>query len=188
MNGINQLTTLGFSGHRPQKLGGYPKYEEYLPHLVALAKGCIDRFGDGNSVQVITGMALGWDTAAGLAAIEMELPLIAALPCYDYQKSWPKSTDRDRYHYILSHCHTIWIGSQGGYSYQGLINRNELIVANSNKVIFLWDKNPKGGTYNCWNYAQSINRQPFNVWGSWFKKSVELGLDIQQKGELPTLT
>lgn len=199
MNATNthEQVTLGFSGHRPTNLGGYAKYEEYLPSLVALAKGCIERFGrneneDPNTanqdadrtvtnasanVQVITGMALGWDTAVALAAIEMELPLIAALPCYGYEQSWPKREDKDRYHFILSNCHTIWIGSVGGYSYDGLVNRNEVIVNNSNKVIFLWDKKPKGGTYNCWNYAQEVNRECKNVWGSWSKKMGELGLE-----------
>lgn len=60
------------TGHRPDKLGGYGA--GVSSRLVDLARAALLRCRPN---EVMSGMALGWDTALALGAIELGIPLTA---------------------------------------------------------------------------------------------------------------
>jgi hypothetical protein len=66
---------IAVTGHRPGKLGGYNA--DVLSRATLLAAKHLRAL---DPKEVITGMALGWDTACALAAIRLHIPFTAALP------------------------------------------------------------------------------------------------------------
>lgn len=150
------------TGHRPDKLGGYNN--AVLKRLTDLARAYLKR---ETPDFVISGMALGWDTALAVAAIELDLKLIAAVPFKGQESRWQK-VDRDTYQHILTQCHLVEIVCSGGYSAEKMQTRNAWMVDNCNILAALWD-GTKGGTGNCLEYARKQKVETHNLWKSWVK-------------------
>ena len=67
---------LGFTGHRPVSLpGSYSEHTERA--LLSTADFVLAQY---KPTKVISGMALGWDTAVAQCAIDRGISLIAAVP------------------------------------------------------------------------------------------------------------
>lgn len=143
------------TGHRPNKLGGYS--DEVLTKLKSLA---IDNL-DGVD-KIITGMALGWDTALALAALYLDIPYIAAVPFYGQERMWPKES-QDRYHNLIKQASDVVYVCDQGYAPWKMQIRNEWMVDNCDIVLALWDGS-KGGTGNCIEYALKKGKPIKNVW------------------------
>ena len=80
---------LAATGHRPGKLGVDAGIEA---RLLRLAGGYLE--ATDRPKAVISGMAIGWDTAWALAATEIGIPLIAAVPLEDQPGRWPLEARR----------------------------------------------------------------------------------------------
>jgi len=159
-----QLVVAG-TGHRPQKLQStWSQYESLtLPRLTTLAKNALMQ---ERPVIVISGMALGWDTAIALAAIELEIPLVAAVPCLNHSFKWSQS-QQDQWQYICDkaiavHCPDV------PYSAAAMQIRNEWMCDRANRMLALWDGS-RGGTANCVKYAKKKGIEVKNLWTSWQK-------------------
>lgn len=170
---------LVFTGHRPQKLVMAPHNpwdSAVQKRLVDLARATISQ---ANPVEVVTGMALGWDRAVASAAIELGVPFIAALPCPGQSSFWRPASVR-AYEDMLRFARgivTVW--QTPGYASNGVANQmqarnvwmiDRLIAATAagleGKLIALWDGSA-GGTGNCLRYARSKGVAISNVWNSW---------------------
>jgi uncharacterized phage-like protein YoqJ len=158
------------TGHRPEKLGGYN--ESVFTRLTALCKASLQKM---QATEVLSGMALGFDLALATAAVELQIPLIAAVPFREQDDKWNES-DRERYEYLLFQTKKIvyvdevkdYAINQPGYSPQKIHKRNEYMVDNCHEVLALFD-GIASGTGNCVKYAESLNKPIFNVWNSWVK-------------------
>lgn len=155
---------LAATGHRPDKLGGYS--DEVLARLQRLAAAWIV---DYHPTQVISGMALGWDTAVALAAIEHGYPLVAAVPFVGQESIWPKAA-QERYRKILAHAE-VRIISPGGFSVGKMQYRNEWMVNRCDRLVALWDGS-SGGTANCVFYADRKKKPYDNLWPRWIEEKV----------------
>lgn len=144
------------TGHRPPKLGGYS--EDVFIRLVLLAK---ENIPDDTSL-IISGMALGWDTALAQAAVEKNIPFIAAIPFLGQEKRWPQKSCT-LYHNLLSMAKDIVYVSDPGYSPVKMQKRNEWMVDHSDKILALFDGS-YGGTFNCISYAKRQHKQIINLW------------------------
>lgn len=151
---------LAATGHRPDKLGGYAP--DVLERLTDLARASLVEL---NPDEVIVGMALGWDTAVALAAIDLAIPFIAAVPFAGQERMWPKES-QDRFHSILKQAKEVVIVSPGGYSPWKMQVRNEWMVDRCTKLLSLWN-GTMGGTKNCVDYALRNGKPTVNVWSSW---------------------
>jgi uncharacterized phage-like protein YoqJ len=114
---------------------------------------------------VLSGMALGWDTAVALVAIELGIPLIACLPFAGQESRWPEPS-RKQYAEILAKASRIVIVSEGGYSSLKMQIRNQYMVDNSDELVALWDGSA-GGTWNCIQYAESKRKTYINLYRLW---------------------
>lgn len=159
-----QLVIAG-TGHRPQKLqSAWSQYEALtLPRLTALAESALKQ---AKPVLVISGMALGWDTAIALASINLEIPLIAAVPCLNHAAKWSQS-QQDQWQYIIDraiavHCPDV------PYTPAAMQIRNEWMCDRANRLLALWDGS-SGGTANCLKYAKKKGIEVKNLWTSWQK-------------------
>lgn len=148
------------TGHRPNKLGGYSL--NIRLKLKYLAKDNLMRY---KASKVISGMALGWDTALAEAALELNLPLIAAIPFKGQELRWPKES-QDLYNDILSKAREVKYISEEGFSSYKMQIRNEWMVNNCDLILALWNGDLSGGTYNCINYAKAKleSNKIINLW------------------------
>ncbi|MFL6284597.1 MAG: DNA-processing protein DprA [Pyrinomonadaceae bacterium] len=120
----------------------------------------------GQKITVITGMALGYDQALALAALEANMHVVAALPHEGQEKVWRNNAQRE-YHSILERIresggeiHTI---SPGNYNPAKMQARNEWMVDRAGTVLALHGGRP-GGTANCVDYAREKGREIVNIW------------------------
>lgn len=156
----NKLVLAG-TGHRPDKLGGYG--DDIYNRLVALATDSLIRL---NPSHVISGMALGWDQALAEAALNLQLPVIAAVPFKDQERMWPASS-QNKYHRILDRC-TVQEVCPPGFAAWKMQRRNQWMVDNCDVLLALWNGST-GGTDNCIQYALEKERTIVNLWEVWEK-------------------
>lgn len=144
-------SVLGITGHRPHKLAPKPRCysKQFRVELTKFAMGLLEEI---KPEQVISGMALGWDQAVAIAAIKLEIPLVAAVPFQGQESQWPTQS-KQLYQKILGRAAHVEIVSSGGYPAQAMQARNEWIVDNSNQLLALCDPARPGETQNCLVYA-----------------------------------
>ena len=151
---------LGFTGHRPASLPG--NYSDRTNRALLNTADFI--LAQYKPTKVISGMALGWDTAVAQCAINRGIGLVAAVPFKSQSSRWPQ-TSQNRYQELLNQADRIEMISSGNYSSQAMQLRNQWIVNYCDRLIALWYLE-KGGTKNCVDYALAINRATFNCWGT----------------------
>ena len=145
------------TGHRPEKLGGYA--EAVSTRLFDLARAVLVREAPS---KVISGMALGWDTALALAALDLGIPLVAAVPFAGQERKWP-APSQEIYRAIIARAEVV-IVCEGGYAPWKLQKRNEWMVDRADRMLALWDGNIGGGTANCIVYAERKGVPFTNMW------------------------
>lgn len=151
---------LAGTGHRPDKLGGYGERAWY--QLAEFATGQLDVL---RPKLVISGMALGWDTALAYAAIQHKIPFHAYIPFVGQELHWPEHS-RAIYKTLLDAAEKIVVCSEGEYAIWKMQDRNRKMVDNANAVLALWNGS-NGGTANCVNYASDKGVEIINVWDEW---------------------
>lgn len=157
------MVILGITGHRPHKLAPKPQCyrKEFRIELTQFAMSLLEEIQPD---QVISGMALGWDQAAAIAAIKLEIPLIAAVPFSGQESQWPEASQK-LYQKILGRATEVVVVSGSGYSARAMQARNEWIVDHSHQLLALCDPANPGGTRNCIVYAASKGVPVQNCWG-----------------------
>lgn len=145
---------VAFTGHRPDKLGGYK-----LPNPIYLnvCQKIDAKLRELKPEKVISGMALGVDQWAAFISYKLKIPFLAAIPFEKQESKWPLKSQKT-YHQLLSLASEKVIVSSGGYSNSKLQVRNEWMVDNCDLLIAVWN-GTNGGTANCINYAKSIGRE-----------------------------
>lgn len=156
------MKKLTVTGHRPDQLGGY-NHDTHLALLETARQSLVKL----DPELVITGMALGWDQAIAEAAIELNIPFIAAVPFIGQEQAWKAIKVRERYREILKHAQEVKIVSEGGYHPYKMIVRNNWMVdqlGSDDGILALWNGRQEGGTYACIQYARSQGFTFYNVW------------------------
>jgi uncharacterized phage-like protein YoqJ len=153
------------TGHRPPKLGGYG--DNVFERLVALAMWCLQH---GKPNWVVSGMALGWDLALAIAALLLGIKLIAAVPCFGQDGTWPDAS-RALYAQTLVKAEYIVIVSDGFYEPRKMQVRNEWMNRRATVVLALHDGSA-GGTGNCVRDVHKLSERTgkprlINVWNEW---------------------
>lgn len=148
---------LSVTGHRPNKLGGYSP--EAYRKLLALAMNQVIKLQPS---LVITGMALGWDTAIAEACFQLNVPYLAAVPFKGQECLWP-ALSQYKYRNLLFHAQEVVIVSTGSYSAGKMNKRNRFMVDKADSVLALWD-GTQGGTGNCVAYAKLKGKPIINCY------------------------
>src|SRR6476469_4622142 len=151
---------LAGTGHRPDKLGGYSSQAQHK--LLDFAVGVLAQY---EPELVISGMALGWDTALAQAAMSLQIPYHAYIPFVGQELHWPWES-RERYRDLLHTADKIVVCSEGEYAVWKMQERNRKMVDSSNSILALWNGS-SGGTANCVNYASDKGVEIINVWDEW---------------------
>ena len=151
------------TGHRTSKLTGYKANVEDSLYKVAL-----DYLRREHPERVISGMALGWDTAVARAALYLKLPLTAAVPCDGQEALW-SDKDKSRYYGLIALADNIITVNPGPYAAWKMHARNNWMVNNADKVVALWSGDDFGGTFKTIKYAVSKGKPVDNLWNEWAK-------------------
>lgn len=146
--------TVAFTGHRPDKLGGYgtgeaERLESSIKSIIRAALYFC------RPTRVISGMALGVDQWAAEVALELGIPVTAAIPFPEQDARWPAAS-RAAYADLLKRV-TETVIMEPHYVESAFQSRNAWMVHNCNFLIGVWDGS-KGGTANCVRYAQHLLR------------------------------
>ncbi len=154
--------TYAVTGHRPPRLGGYDK--SVTDRLYRLALYACEERAPG---LIITGMAQGWDVAIAKAAIELEIPFIAAVPCNNFSSKWPKVAQAEHQE-LLEKAYAAVLVTDRPYNPYLMIKRDHWMVDNCNAgVLGLYDGHPEGGTYKTYLHANEKAKPFFNYFSYW---------------------
>lgn len=152
-----------FTGHRPHKFSF--GYEENHPDCAKIKKSIKDAIlisiEDGYDY-FISGMALGVDTWAAEAVLEMKeefpnIKLEVAIPCAGQEKRWRKEA-QERYSNIVKKADIIYHVSTEVYQSWLMIKRDEYMIDSSDRVIAVYDGTP-GGTQKTFDYGIKKNKE-----------------------------
>lgn len=153
---------LSFTGHRPDKLGGYDDqvFERVVVFFVAALRPYASRIKIG-----VVGGAIGTDTAAACALFVLRIPYILAEPFLGQCAKWPPAA-QERYALMEERAQQIVVVCEGDYANWKFQKRNEWMVDNSDALVALWDGS-SGGTANCVAYAIQKQKPWTNLWEHW---------------------
>lgn len=141
------MTIVSFTGHRPDKIGGYRYCDLHEKIKTSISEVLISL----KPTKVISGMALGVDQLACDVCLKLNIPIIAAVPFQGQEKIWPEESKK-YYHSLLERCCEVKYVSPPGYAAWKMIERNKWMVDNSDTLIAVWNGS-SGGTKQCVEYA-----------------------------------
>lgn len=166
------MVSICFTGHRPNKLGGYDWSSSKNQRIISALRDKIYETAKGDRIHFICGGALGIDQMAfdickkfrdeiPNTTIEVAIPFAeqsckwipASISKYESQKSQAdKCTFVDKLgkYKIPGYTEDIYYPAK-------MQKRNEYMVDNSDIVIAVWD-GTSGGTGNCVRYAKKKNK------------------------------
>jgi len=152
--------TVCFSGHRPEKLPGVGKCDNFKTKYIKklLNEKIVESIEDGYTI-FMSGMARGIDLWAANIIISLkskyEIKLICVKPTENHGYNFP-SEDKYDLNYILEHADEI-VCTSDNYS-KGCYNiRNKFMIDNSSRLI-AFVNNFRSGTGQTINYAKKSNK------------------------------
>jgi uncharacterized phage-like protein YoqJ len=147
---------LGITGHRPPGLGC--SYDIPNPTYDKVYQALQEKFKELKVEKVISGMALGTDQWAAVAAMDLGIPFVAAVPFEGQESKWPEESQK-KFRFLLDSAVEVVVVSPGGYSPEKMHIRDRWIVDNSNALLGVWNGIRHGGTYGTIRYAEKqINK------------------------------
>lgn len=145
---------LAFTGHRPDKLGGYGQDNPQREWIKAGITHIITRIVYPE--MIIVGGALGVDTWAAEVAHELRIPFVVAVPFKGQESRWPQAS-QDYYRMMLQHAAEIKIVCPGEYSIEKMHARDKWMVDKGQWLCAVWDGS-NGGTGHTVRYATKIKK------------------------------
>lgn len=159
---------IGFTGHRPNRLGGYD--EQAKQRLYKFASWQMLRLEEDNTVY--HGCALGWDMAIATAAIQQGHRVVSCIPFLGFNYRWPVTSvlELDT---ILNKSHeVIIVVSEKEWAQEhaslALNQRNNFIVDHVSELRALACGAPSG-TQNCVDYAVRQHKSVVHLWRDWLR-------------------
>lgn len=140
---------VAFTGHRPDKLGGYT-----VPNKISqrVCREIREKLNELKPTRAITGMAQGVDQWAAQICYMMNIPYVAAVPFVGQESIWPEMAQK-RWRFLIGRAAEVVVVCEGAYAPIKLQKRNEWMVDHADVVLAVWD-GTAGGTANCVRYAE----------------------------------
>lgn len=165
---------IAVTGHRLKSLGPYNSGIE--DKLYTMAKDWLSSDIEKSIDVVITGMAIGWDQAIAKACRDLNINYWAAIPFYNQHIIWPQNV-QDEYFNLLEHAKEVintarcsnQFDNYTDYSPRKMYARNIWMIDNAELILGLYNGEPKGGTYQAFQYAQSKNKIIVNLWNTYLE-------------------
>lgn len=152
-----------FTGHRPSKLPWkYNEEDMRCVELKAVLAQQIEMLTAAGVTDFYTGMALGVDTWAAMAVLDLreKMPVVklhCVLPCEGQQASWA-ATAQLRYKHILDQADSTQYVSRV-YHKNCMLERNQRLVDSAAFLLAVYNGEKRGGTAATLRYAQKAGRE-----------------------------
>jgi uncharacterized phage-like protein YoqJ len=159
-------TALAFTGHRPQRLGGFNPHNPTACWVRKQLAAAIERAVRAGFRTFIAGGALGFDYWAACAVLDQQQHLILALPFAGHDRRWPtqRRTElavlMERAQAIGGEIHYV---SAPPYSPEKLIIRDHWMIDRAQAISAGWDGGQYGGTWRAITYARTVQRPTFPI-------------------------
>jgi uncharacterized phage-like protein YoqJ len=168
------MFTLCFTGHRPDKLGGYNENNQMAVGIKKALAEEIERLASDGFTEFISGGALGVDTWAAEAVLEVKkthplIKLTIARPFPSQDSKWIQES-KYRFKAFCDAADTVFDVSPDPYSPQKMQIRNQWMVDHADMVMAIWDGS-SGGTGNCVAYAKQVKKRIFVIHPTTLKRS-----------------
>lgn len=145
---------VAFTGHRTDEICSYEIPNPVYTYVTSELKRLLTEL---NPEEAYSGMAVGVDTWAAEMCIELGIPFVAMIPFVGQESIWPDQA-KAKYRELLSKASRIVTVSAGGFSAWKMQKRNMALVDSCDVLIGVYDGRGSGGTFNCLEYAKSVNR------------------------------
>lgn len=151
------MKTVCFTGHRPNKLGGFDERNPVADYVKQELKTAVLWAIKDGYRRFICGGALGVDTWAAEIVLSMkedhpDVTLTIARPFKSQASRW-KFADVERFNFICSLADEVVDVCEDGYAAWKMQKRNEWMCDHSELIVAVWDGGD-GGTKNCFDYAK----------------------------------
>ena len=152
-----------FTGHRPAK---FPwKYDENDPRCVELKTVLarqIEKLAAAGMTDFFTGMALGVDTWAAMAVLDLRkripaIKLHCVLPCEGQEAKW-STPAQILYRGILSDADSVEYVKRT-YNRKCMLERNQRLIDSTGVLLAVYNGEKRGGTAATVRYAQKADRE-----------------------------
>jgi uncharacterized phage-like protein YoqJ len=145
------MSVIAVTGHRPQSFE--PVDFSCTNDLwVRISRAMENAFELLGATKIISGGALGVDTAAMELAVSKKIPFDVYVPCRDQEKRW-RPEQQKHYLELLTLAENVKLIHNGPYNFKCMQDRNEAMVNDADIVLAVWNGKESGGTYNCVQYA-----------------------------------
>jgi len=157
------MKAASFTGHRPERLGGYDKTAPKNQKVIEFLKSAIERARDQGYEEFVSGGALGVDQWAAQVVLDLGLKLCIALPFAKYGENWPLESQQ-YLEELKKKASRVVVVCEGEYFENGKAQtwknheRNKWMKDNSELVIAVWDGKPEGGTASACKGAKKAGK------------------------------
>ena len=157
------------TGHRPQYMS--PSEQTSTRKLLHTVLARIQTRRP--EMQLLSGMAIGADQWATEAALQLGVPVQAAVPFKGQESRW-SPPQQAHYHYLLSLCSQVHILSDAPYHPSLYLMRNQWLVEHANLALAVWGGARSGGT---WDAVQRVANRHLDCLIIWREKVSCLRID-----------
>lgn len=158
------------TGHRPDKIGGW----DNIPAFHRTVSLAVEALEELEPAGIVSGGAAGWDLALAHAALELDIPLLMAVPFNGQEGKW-SPTWQQIYGEAIDRASVVELISDLDVKtstkheiVKALHGRNvwmvEYIKKKRGKILALWNGTP-GGTAHCVRAANRAGIDIINLWG-----------------------
>lgn len=154
-----QVFSVGVTGHR--------QLEHPLETVKTILRSTLGEMkkahsGPDSKLQVITGMALGFDMLVAEVCLDLGIPYNAAIPCDGQEVRWSPD-QRKRYRGLIEKAQETLVVSPGPYEARKMAVRNQWIVDCSNVIVTYWNGESSSGTGMTVGMARRKNLPVMNL-------------------------
>lgn len=154
------MYSISFTGHRPDKLPFFGEDDDLCIDLKARLYNQIKALAERGALEFYSGMALGVDTWAAEAVLEVkkefpQISLNAVIPCPEQADRW-SAEDKARYQKLLTQCSKKFTISPH-YAKGCMMKRNKALVQFCDLLIAVFDGH-SGGTMQTVNLARAVRK------------------------------
>jgi uncharacterized phage-like protein YoqJ len=151
---------VAFTGHRPNKFGGYSTNNRIRARVVVAVTKWLEERMVATELHCLTGMAQGFDQWATYACLDLGIPYTAVIPFSGQESLWPPPSQKF-YRYLVDNAKAVENLRPAGLAHCdasfALQKRNEWMVDHCDLLLAAWDGSG-GGTANCVKYAEKVGR------------------------------
>lgn len=157
---------LAGTGHRPDKLGGYgPSPLQAAVRLEIRRRLLYYRLSCG-ILGIYSGMALGFDTWWAEEAVELGVPVVAAVPFIGQEGRWPRKSQA-AYRRLLQRCSSVVVlrntpPRNDRQAREWMWERDHFMVDNAWGTVACYNGDLSGGTFHTVDYARKM-KKPLDI-------------------------